>query len=293
MNRAFTLFFALSIYARCTCVAYAGLLEDFQREYPGAAAKLEKAYSHSRAYGTHVRFDSNGKQSSRTSFEIACRDLSIRNLDTVLESDDPRSPVGSISAFGGTAEKFFGIHRFEGAQTYTIDQFGPYEDFKRTVRISLAPLTAPYCYREESVADQLADPAVKWQSARLDVLDNEDVVRVDFVKPLEKRFVHEGYIYFHRENWAIAGYHFTTRQNDTPAEQTDRNLTAEGRVKYSEMKPVPKVSQVKFWRVRPNKRTDETTDDVTKLEFLDVPQDQFTLKAFDLTEPDKPIIYGK
>ncbi len=294
MSRVLFVFSASLMFYFAVGQVRAALLDDFRTQCPKALTKLQNAYSHSRAYGVHIVTDANGKLLWRKSFEIAWREKAIRDLDTMLESNESRLPAGSVFAFGGTAEKYFGMHRLEGVQGFTVDQFGPQADFLVNARLNLAPLAAAYCRMTTSVPDMLADTAIHWQSARIDVVDKQKVIKIEYLKHLPERRTEEGYICFEPNTWAVVSYRFTFRHDDTSAEQTDRNLTGEGRVKYSEMQPVPKVSQVKSWRVRPGDRVeDEVTDDVTKLEFVELPEDQFTLKAFGIEEPNKPIIFGK
>jgi hypothetical protein len=289
--------------------ADSGLLARFRKEYQTASEASEKAYARSMAVGTHT-ISRTGNLIWKTSVVMSRFDGSISYSDSAIESNNDRFPTGSTSAFGGNTDKFFDIYRLQGEKDFKVTSFGPMKDLKYYTRLTvppqspsyylaMQPLSAAYSIQGERIVDLFADPKSILKSAQMDVLEKREVVRVEFTRELPKATLHEkasiqeGAIYFLLPGWEVAGWHSTARYLDTPADRTDHNLTVEGRVAYSVLNPIPKVSGIRTWRVRPHSTTDEVTDEIDRLEFLDAPKGKFQLQDFGVNEPRTYINEGE
>jgi hypothetical protein len=261
----------------------------FHSEYPGAAARLEEAYSHVRILSSETRHDNDGKFLWTMTAEFLREGDAVRGVKTVSRSASPDVANGAVSAQGGTGAKSFDLFKTSNSVPFVFHQFGPVAEFDEDVRMKYPPLFAPFCALEIRVADFIRKPNVKLASASATRLGTQEVVEalVDELTPDQGVKRHR--FMFQPTTWALAGWRIALNGDKRSAEA--QQVALHGVVTYEPAGNPPKVKTVENWGSFPSKprvKVDRRRYDVSRVEFGPLDKELFTLAAFGIEEPALP-----
>ncbi len=261
--------------------ATAGPIEDFQSQYPVAAAKLEEAYSHVTIETKRTRIiapRAPGEPHRTWVEEINFyRDESNAVCTRkVLQSDDPEWPAGTIAYRGGNAALCFDAYKKPTDAEFLFTDYGRDPPFDQMARLQFSMLYAPFCL-DGTQLTAIFPQQLKIAAVNSVIWDSTDSIEVvaQFQADGKTRTNH---FYFQPGTYAFLGW------------KPDWADTGE-RIRYEPGTSPPRISHLEKWNAIEGERNRTGwTFDVTKLTFGPIAKDKFTMGGWGLKPPPLDLI---
>jgi RNA polymerase sigma factor (sigma-70 family) len=260
------------------------LIQDFQANYPAAAANLEEAYSHVRILARESRTNAQTGQPIDALDDEFLRDgNSVRGEQTVLDATNLGFPAGSFKAFGGDSANFFHVFKIAGQSKLNLDWSGPKTDFEMYVHTACLPLYAPYCVLNTRLTDYLKLYDRHVVSAASSTLDGADVIEIVVEATVNAKKYHD-HFYFLPDSWALGGW--TLELNDPTTGQSflQARITYQPGSRPPTQPPIVKTVQRWMDGIAPDtaKKLNLKQVEVDSVQFGTIPAAEFTLGAMGL-----------
>ena len=261
--------FAICILCSVASTTFAGpafgvSVEEFLKEYPPAAARLENSYKQVQLIGKEDVIDQQGAFSCGKSITLLRDKESVRSDSTVITSADPHQPIGSKFSFGGNKSLVFNVFKAQDDAAYMFRHYGPDPDFDAKVPIQLMPLYGTYSIYQVRVVDLLTNPTIRVVAVTPEKLNEIDCCKVTLELIPPKDSVVDGLattlplsetghwfreIVFDPHSWAILKWSIFS--GDKLAESSGLMQTFQCTISYVPHSDPPVITSMDTWQEFP------------------------------------------
>ncbi len=272
----------------------AGLLEQFQSEYPIAAKKLDDIYLHSRIVTEeNYRGDKNQFLWSQSCEYLRDGDF-VRKFDTITKSDTANLPEGTKRALGGSSSKYFVISSKPPQKEFLLQDFGPLDSrkFAQQAASQCAPAFALTWVDAVQIPKWVKESTTRLISAVPAELDGTPVIEVVVDDGATDQSRIRSRLYFFAKSWALAGATMPV----VPGGGFDPKASTQAielRVAYANGDP-SKLTSLRRWEcfTGTDHRWNERFLEVKSIEFGAIQKSKFSLEDFGVREPvvSEPVI---
>ncbi len=279
------------------------LISMFRKEYPAAAAKHEKAYSHVRMAGTLTRTPDTTPIHQKDQIRLMREGESFGAYRTVLESMEGRWPQRAIGVYVSTPEAYFEAIRLPSEDHFkvTSDPPGPHGDSPARD----PAFFAAYCIEGQRVADFLTRGDIQLTTAAMPRVTGEQVIKVTFVqydrdssqKKDQAIPTGRGPMPVFRGS-EVDGYVGTFRQSDwellewvSPSNPRHVGTAYHGKITYQPNTTPPKITRIEYWEQSLQYHglsTNNLTYQISDVEFGPVPAKDFSVDAAESHSQSEP-----
>jgi len=252
--------------------------EELLAAYEPAAERLKRFYTnlYIAADITKSNWVYLPRKPSDESVEFRANGRLIRS-DRVIQAGAHPDTIVQV----GAAERGFVVSKRSDARRFVLDSWHANPDVTVESSRLFNPLPfAPYCILEVTIPDLLKRGGVRLTDTQEVKKEGELLLKATFHETFKRegRVFHTSFwfLFAPERSWACRGYRYGT-VNPECAE-----------IEYeAEVDGIPLVKSALYWKEDKGKRVNMTRAKVTRLIPGPVPEDQFTLEAFGIAEPQE------